>query len=141
MSPAQGIYNVLQAHQPDLTEGGIWHFAYGRLVESTKPMIVVRNTGGISGESVVAQDYPSVQLIGRGNKGSGESERLWNKMFQCKEALVGIPSRPQAWINLSSVTLRGDITDVGYDDQDRPMFTLNLQLIVWYETSGYREAV
>lgn len=141
VSPARGIYDVLKAHTPDLTEGGNWHFAYGRLVEHSKPMIVVRNTGGRSAEPVIAQDYPTVQLIGRGVPGAGGAEDLYLKMRACRDALVGIPSRPPSWINLSSITAIGEITDVGFDDKDRAMFTLNLQLIVWFETSGYREAV
>lgn len=137
--PPKGILALLDA--AGVKEAGAWHVATGRLVDKPDKMVVISSPGGRSSEPVVAQDYPTVQLLVRGAKGSGGQEAAYLKAKECRAALLGIPSRPTEYENLSSVTAIGDVTDVGYDDADRPIFSVNLQLIVFYETSGYREAV
>ena len=137
-SPARGLLLLLK-EQTSLLTG--WHFATGRLVSSPDQMVVLANSGGLPAEPSVGQDYPKVQILCRGPKGSGGQEDAYLKLRDVRDALVGIPSRPATYPNLASVTQIGDIADVGFDDQDRPIYSLNLQLIVWYETSGYREAV
>lgn len=139
LNPAKGILALLNAATPDITTG--WHFATGRLVATPDKMVVVANSGGRSPEPVIAQNYPSIQIMVRGAKGSGSYDDAYLKAIACRSALLGIPSRPAAYENLSSVTGIGDVTPLGYDDSDRPLFSVNLQLITFNETSGYREDV
>ena len=138
VSPARGVRAILAAVS-GFTTG--WQVATGQMLAAPDKMLVIRNTGGRAPEPNIAQDYPTVQIIGRGEKKAGGQEEIYQKMVAARRALLGIPSAPAAYPELSSCIGIGDITDVGYDDSDRPMYTLNLQLIVSYETSGYREAV
>lgn len=140
ISPAEGIQKILKDPIYAQYFTG-WALNTGQLNDAvTTPMIVIRNTGGISGEPSIAQDYPTVQLIARGAPGSGGQALTYQKLDICKQILLGIPSRPVLYPNLSSVTMRGEITDSGYDDKNRPLHTVNFQLIVFYESSGHREA-
>lgn len=139
-SPAWGVLQVLKA-VTGMTTG--WDFHTGRLT-ATGPdkQVVLRRYGGRSSEPSIAIDYPAVQAIVRGSRGSvvGSYDEAEKKAITIKKALLGIPSKPAAYPDLDSVTMRGDINDLGFDDQDRPMFSLNFQLIVSYTESGYREA-
>lgn len=138
ISPARGILQILKAAGCD---AGGWHLAIGRLVAAPANMVTIRYTGGFGSEPGIAQDYVSIQLTGRIDKGSGGYDALWLQMEKCKRALVSIPSRPAEYPELSSCVALGEIQDVGYDDQDRPLATWNARLIIHYDTSGYREAV
>src|SRR6202042_992901 len=100
--------------------------------------LVVLGTGGKDPEIAVAVDYPTVQLICRGAAASGQYAQARGVLVAAKEALLGIPSAPTAWPELTLCSVRGDIQDLGYDSSNRPMFSLNLQLIVSYDQSGYR---
>ncbi len=139
LNPAKGILALLNVATPDLNSG--WHFAFGRLVASPDKMVVVVNSGGRAPEPVIAQNYPSIQILVRGAKGAGGYDDAYLKAIACRSALLGIPSRPADYENLASITGIGDVTPLGYDDADRPMFSVNLQLITFHATSGYREAI
>jgi len=140
LNPAKGIYDVLKAHSPSL-ETGSWIIATSRLGSSPDKQVVVINSGGRRPEPVIAQNYPSIQLIVRGAKGPGGNDDAYVQAVKCRNALLGIPSSPAAYPELASVTGIGDVTPLGYDDAERPMYSVNLQLITSHETSGYREAI
>lgn len=140
MNPAEGIQKILLDPAFAAYFAG-WAVNTGRLTDAvTTPMMAIRNTGGPSGEPSIAQDYPSVQILARGPSTAGGQKLTWQKLDICKQILLGIPSRPLLYPNLSSVTMRGDITDAGYDEKDRPIYSVNFQLIVFYDSSGHREA-
>lgn len=139
LNPARGIQLVLEAHTPSLA--GTYRITTGRLTSSPDRQVVVVNSGGRSPEPVIAQNYPSIQILVRGPKGSGGNDEAYLQAVACRAALLGIPSRPAAYPELSSVTGIGDVTPLGYDDGDRPLYSVNLQLITHHETSGYREVV
>ena len=135
LSPADGIMNILRDPALNLTTG--WQFAVGRLSSTPNAQIVARNTGGREPELAVAIDYPTVQLLCRGDK--NKYSEAWAKINACKEALTGIPSAPANYTDLTSCIPMGDIVDLGYDDNDRPQFALNFRLIISFDSSGYRE--
>lgn len=135
VSPAKGIYDLLVAAA--VGDGG-WTLQYGKLSADPDQQLAVLNSSGPSGEPSLAMDYPGVQLLCRGKAGTGAHEATYLKMAQAKAALVGIPDGGATYPALDSVTLRGDIVPLGEDDSGRPIFSLNLQLMVSYATNGYR---
>lgn len=131
-SPAHGLLSILKAVS-GLTAG--WTFAVGRLVPDPDMQVVLRHTGGRPGEVMVAIDYPSVQIICRGEPKGYDA--AYQKLRAVREALVAIPTSTD-YPELTSCVTIGDIVDLGYDDKNRPQFAQNFQLIVSYATSGYR---
>lgn len=127
MSPAEGIYNILAA--ANFFTGG-WTPYVGLMGESAN-CIACLNTGGASGEVMVAIDYPTVQLLGRGAKSGNSFDILYEKMKAAKLLLHGITetSGADAYPELVSCIVRGDIAQLGQDENQRPLMSLNFQLI------------
>ena len=134
-SPAIGIANVLIAAGVQTTG---WTIYVGGLMTEDDQQIVVRHIGGKAGEIALAIDYPAIQLLVRGQQGPGGYESAYEKLINCRDALVRIPSGPTAFPNLTLVKTIGDVLDLGRDDKSRPLFSLNLSLIVTYDSAGYR---
>lgn len=137
-SPAKGLQNILLAVPALVAQD--WKILIGRLVDAPDKQVVIMNSGGLAGESNIAIDYPRIQIIVRGPKGSGGQEEAWSRLDMIKQVLVGIPSAPALMPTLTSCVPVGEITYAGYDDSGRPLYTQNLQLIVSYDSSGHREA-
>lgn len=133
-SPADGLLAILEGIAGFL-DG--WEAHVGRFNTSPNKQIVLRNTGGRSGEVKVAIDYPSVQVLIKGApKGYAEA---WSKLKDIRDALVAIPTPTADYPALTSCVAMGDINDLEYDDSDRPQFSQNFQLITSYAVSGYRD--
>lgn len=136
-APSKGCLEVIKA------AGGIivspWIAVYGKLSPTPDRQIVFRDVGGRDAEVGLAIDYPSVQILVRGKDGTGGYEEGYAKMVAVRDALLAIPSAPVAYPELTSVTQIGHIQGLGSDDKDRPMWSLNLQLILSFTTSGHRE--
>lgn len=137
MSPADGIYAILEAH--NFFQGG-WTPNVGILGDANNT-IAVLNTGGRSPEVLTAIDYPTVQLLGRGAKSGNSYPILYAKMLEAKKLLHAInedPAKTTAFPELSSCLARGDITDLGADANQRPLMSLNFQLITSPADGGNR---
>lgn len=134
-SPAIQIRNILAAAMPS---SGYSYFA-GGLYETPDAQVLVRHAGGRPGEVAVAIDYPAIQLIVRGGQGQGKYEDAYDQVIACRDTLVRIPSHPALFPLLDGCKTLGDVLDLGQDDKSRPMFSLNLSLIISYPSgTGYR---
>lgn len=131
--PAQGVYNVLVA--ASITD---WALAIGRMTDGPDKQLVALDTGGKAGEVAVAIDYPTVQLLIRGGVGADQYGPTFRKLKEARAALVAIPARPIQFPELAGITAIGDVVFLKYDEKERPLFSCNLQLTLWYDTSGYR---
>lgn len=136
-SPGDGIRDILSAVPGFVADG--WVVIVGVLPPEPDKVIAIRHSPGRGGEPSIAMDYPAVQLIARGPAGQGGYNETYQKLWAARQALVGIPSAPIAWPELTSCTLRGNILDLDYDENNRPMLAQNLNLIVSYVTDGYRD--
>ena len=135
LSPAKGIVDVIAAAVPDITTG--WDFSVGGWTETPDAQITVIDRGGLTAEPNVAVDYPSVQILGRGSSAPGGYEALYAEMVKVRNVLLGI-SKPTAWPQLTQVNQVGHIAQVGKDDKGRPQLSLNLRLILSFDSSGLR---
>ena len=138
VSPAVGIMTILQGVSGGSLVSG-WGQQISNFITEPDKQLVIRDTGGLPSELAVAVDYPSVQVLIRGKATAGGYTEAYAFAIAVRNALVGIPSRPALWTKLTSVTPRGHIQDLGKDDQARPVFSFNLQLILSFTTSGYRD--
>lgn len=137
-SPAEGLKAI--ATTAGLI-GGItgWTGNVGGLSTSTTAKEVsFLDSGGRAGEVKVAIDYPTVQVLVRGSKAAGGYSEAYQKAQAVYDALVGITTPNGIWARLVSCVPRGFINWLGRDDQDRPQFSLNFQLITTPESQGNR---
>lgn len=137
MSPAEGIYGILNTL--GFFAGG-WTGYVGAL-GSNDNSIAVLNSGGLSPEVLVAIDYPGIQLLGRGAKSGNSYDILYEKMKSAKLILHAIqeePAQAAAYPELASCLVRGDITSLGKDENQRPLMSLNFQLITAPTDVGHR---
>jgi hypothetical protein len=138
-NPAIGLKDILAAAPYSLIDGGTgWQGQVGKLTDLPDQMVLLRNTGGPSSELAAAIDYPVVQVLVRGSKGQGGYESAYNMATAIHRALVKIPSS-LVMPELTMIVPRGHIQELGVDDKDRPMFSLNLQLTISYATAGHRD--
>lgn len=136
-SPVSGINAILTAATGVVSAG--WVTQLGVLLSEPDQAIAIRQVGGFSSEIVVPVDYPSIQILVRGSSGAGGYESSYAKMVAVKNALIGIPSRPTAWTDLTSCVPRGEIQELLRDDQGRPLWSYNVNLIVTLPApAGYR---
>lgn len=140
MTPGTGIVELLAA----LGVGNIAPHATWPIYESQFPTddnvarcIVVREVGGRSPEVKLAIDYPSVQVLVRGGAQDYMATRA--KIEEVFLALQAVPSGPVAYPELTSCVTRGGRTFVGYDEVNRPVWSLNFDLIESKAPEGNRD--
>lgn len=129
MSPAEGLYRILEAK--GFFTGG-WNPQVGIFSDENNTLAFM-DTGGMTPEVLVAIDYPTVQLLGRGNKANNSYSILYEKMKGAKKILHAISQTDSDLITnfpiLCSCLVRGEIVPLGQDQNQRPIMSLNFQLI------------
>jgi hypothetical protein len=91
-------------------------------------VITVIDAGGFTPNPKWLLDYPTVQVRVRGAK--NDYIPTYNKARSVRDALLGLPSQDvngERWV---AVNAMGGIHWLGFDDQNRPIFTLNFRLIL-----------
>ena len=124
-SPAVDIAGLLEAQ--GLGTAGTTLFV-GRDPGGTTLTISVYDTGGLPPNPKYSRDEPSVQIAvwGAANDYSGG----YTKALAIKDYLLGLTSQTIGTKTYFAFNMRTDITFVGYDQNQRPQFTLNFRLIV-----------
>lgn len=95
--------------------------------------ITVIDSGGRSPDAAIAVDYPNVQVWVRGPKQDYESG--WDTANAVQNALNGYTATTDF---LRGITMRGWITPMGQDDNERFEFSLNFLLTTSPENPGNR---
>lgn len=96
---------------------------------TTDKCLAFYDTGGTPPSPNLLLDFPSIQVIGRGDASATSYPDTYHLMATLKNKLLGIDGQPAAFPELTSCTIRGDITHMGKDSNGRHMFSLNFQLI------------
>lgn len=136
MSPAEGISAILEA--AGLCGGVTGWASYVGQLGALDQAVCCFDHAGRGGEVKVAIDYPAVQIIVRGTKAQGGYSDAYAKAQEVFAALQGIDQNPTAYTNLVSCVARGQPTGMGRDENDRPMISLNFNLITNPDDDGYR---
>lgn len=129
-SPAEGAASLL-------TSAGIatsgWEIKVGRLVDKPDKLIVMMDTPGQNPNPKWLLSYPFIQAIVRGPKdGYGAG---WAKAKEVQDVLLGLEPQDVNGDRWSGVTGVGDISFVRYDDNNRPLFSVNFRLLLEPATS------
>jgi hypothetical protein len=140
MRTAEGIIELLvAANVGALAPNSLtpWPIYEGQLPETVDQCILVRETGGPRPEVRVAIDYPSIQVLIRGDKEGYVATS--EKADKVKLALHAIPTPVQEFPELASCVLTAEKTFVGYDSNKRPVWSVNFNLILGKDPEGYRD--
>lgn len=128
MTPAKKLKDLLLARVPTFEAGG-YKLMVGEFSTSQDRCVVFYDVGGRSPEANVLVDYPTVQVIARGNAAADSYPATYVQLELVSKALLGIPSGSVVYPELTSCTQRGHIQRLGKDDNGRHLFSLNFQLI------------
>jgi hypothetical protein len=128
-APSTGVKDLLVAASIgtfNATTGWSIHIAK----EPAEPhtCITVFDSGGLPPNPKWLLDYPSVQVRVRGAPGAYQA--AYTKCVAIKNALLGLNSQDINGDRWVSVTMAGDINTLGFDESNRPMFSLNFRLIL-----------
>lgn len=106
-----------------------WTLRYGKMVSTPNRVVVLTDSGGQSPNPRWKIDYPTFQARVRG--GNGEYAEAYDKAKEVRNKLLGIDSQDLAGGDrLVSIICVGDIGFMGYDENDRPEFSVNFRAII-----------
>ncbi len=123
--PSVGIKAILAAH----VAVSLWVIEIGTMPDTPDRVIMLTDTGGIEPNPKWLLDFPTVQVMIRGNA-NGYLD-TFREAKAVKDLLLGIDSFTSAdgdrWVSL---TQNGDMAFIGRDDGMRPLFTINIAIIL-----------
>lgn len=145
----RGLAQVLinNSVSPAFGDTTAWSTYIGRLpVNTPDAAIALIRSGGLPDNPKWGIDYPSVQVIVRGN--ANASDAAYDKIKAVKDSLLGRESGNLPAVTgittpeyVTSITLSGNILPLGYDGSQRSLFSVNFRLIVQPVTLGNRTAL
>jgi hypothetical protein len=128
-TPAQLIRDFIQATAPVGTFTG-WVFNIGKLPAAPDKVITLIDQGGPAAFPHMLADWPGLQILVRSSIGGDGYQTSWLMVRKVRDLILGMPSQPVQFPELTSLTERGHIIPMGYDDKDRHVWSSNYQLIV-----------
>ncbi len=104
-----------------------WSIHIGRMPKSPNQIILITASGGLPANPRYLLDFPSIQIRTRGTPADYEESKA--KLQDIKDYLLGITSKDVDGDRWVSITLGSDIIFLGYDENERVDFALNLRFI------------
>lgn len=136
--PSEGVKDILVAAGVGVFapaaggSAGEWVIVISRMKSGSGPdqQICVMDGVGETPEHALNVEYPGVQVLVRGAPDGYKAG--WSKASAVKDALRGHPRvvmgvEEDVW---AGIRMSGDIMFLGYDTNDRPMFSLNFVVTV-----------
>ena len=106
-----------------------WSLHIGGLPESPDTAIAISHTGGLNPNPHWLLDYPSVQILVRGDASGYVVAKA--KVREVADVLLGLVSQTINGDRWDSIRMIGDIGWLGFDSAEkRPIFSVNLTLII-----------
>lgn len=137
MNPAVSIQTLLQtAGVGTIDAASGWSIRAIREQASPDTHVTCYNTGGLQPNPKYLLDFPSAMVRVRGAPHGYTAARA--KAQVVKDTLLGLESQDIDGDRWVSVRMIGDLNELGFDDNDRPMFTLNFTLILEPTTGDNR---
>lgn len=140
-SPAVGIKDMLvTASIGTFAATTGWSLAVGRLPTAPDSAVACVDTGGVSPFPHLALNFPSAQVLIRGNP--GDYVGAHDKGRAAIDALLGAGyttlSGGDKWEGITQI---GDLAFIGYDEKNRPIFSANFSISVEPASGGYRTVI
>jgi len=98
----------------------------GREPVAPDTCVTVYDAGGQDPLPSDLTDFPAIQVRVRGL--INDYEGAMTKAQAVKDALLGLPETTVGTTRYVGITMRGEINFMGYDEANRPSFTLNFQV-------------
>lgn len=136
-SPAEMLSSLL----PNTVVGGAtgWTLKLGNLLPDPDQLIVFYDTGGLNPNPKWLVDQVNIQAIVRaGPNGYGDG---YTKARAVRDSLLGLEPVTVGDDRIDGVTCLGDIGFIGYDDRQRPTFSVNFRAIIEPGSGSNREAL
>lgn len=105
-----------------------WNISIGKLPSKPDTAVAVILGPGLEANPKYLLDYPSVQVLVRGDTNGYVAAT--EKIQKVKDVLLGLHSQDvngDRWVQVNAI---GDIIPLGYQDNDKPMFSMNFQFII-----------
>lgn len=111
-----------------------WTTEIGVMPKTPDKVIMISDTGGPTPNPKWLLDFPTIQVMVR----AGTNGYLigWAEAKAVKDILLGCDSRnvnDDRWV---AVNIASDLAFIGRDENERPLFSINFQLIVEPQTNS-----
>lgn len=128
-SPAENAANLLVTAGVGVLAPGVgWNIFWGKIPTSPDTIITLFNSPGAPPNPRFLLDFPSLNIRIRGAKLG--LQVAYDKAKAVKDALLGLPPQAVGGDRWDSITMVGDINDLGFDESERPLMSLNFRLII-----------
>lgn len=132
LAPAVGVVSPVTS---------AWGMNISKLLATPDQTLGLFDTGGTNPNPAIRLDFKTFQVQVRG--GPNDNAIAYQKAQDVKDRLLGIDSQDVLGDRMISLTMIGDITFAGRDENDRPIYSLNFRMIIEpvASTLTHREAV
>lgn len=111
----------------------------GRLPESgADQVIAIRDTGGPPSNPAFLIDNPTIQILVRGNRQAYDTAYALARSVV--DALLGLPAQTVNLTRYTGIWQSTAITPLGYDDSQKPIFSINFRIVREPASGTYRTA-
>jgi len=105
-----------------------WQIEIGVMPDQPDKVISISDTGGLEPNPKWLIDYPTLQVMVRGNVSGYLDTFIEAKAV--KDLLLGVTSQDISGDRWVSITQNGDLGFIGRDEDQRPLFSVNFALII-----------
>lgn len=105
-----------------------WPIFIGGLVPTPDEQIAITDSGGFTPNPRWILNYRSLQVLIRGKE--WDYNTAYQKAEAIQDVLLGLTPQTVGTDWWDGITGLGDINFIAYDDKERPVFSLNLRIIL-----------
>jgi len=116
--------------------GSGWRIFLGRFPDTPDTIILVNGTGGANPYPHLRLNFPSVQVMLRGEQNGYQEARA--KAKEVCDKLLGMDTEVLNFDTYRSCNQIGDVIWLGQDENNRPIFSANFRFIVEPATGDNR---
>jgi len=113
-----------------------WAIYVSKEPKSPDTVVTLYDYSGADPSPKFLRDNPNVQVRVRGAKEAYKAG--WTKAQAVKDALLGLPGQTINATKYVGVWMQSDINFINYDDNNRPLFTLNFRITREPASGAYR---
>lgn len=141
--PAEGIKGLLVSAGVGFNfVSGVptdWEVHLGQFPAKPDAVLLCMSVGGSAPNPKWLLNRPSVQILVRGKVSQYSSGRT--KAQEVMDALLGLPSQDIGSDRWVAVNAAADIVSLGFDELERPIWSLNFNLIIEPSSGTYRQSM
>jgi hypothetical protein len=139
-SPAEDIKDLLvSAGIGTFGASSGWSLNVSRTPAAPDTCVTVYDSGGRDPHPAQLLDHPSIMVQVRGAKNGYAAG--YAKAQEVKDALIGIADQTVNGTRYTGIWMKGDINPMGYDESNRPLFTLNFAITREPYSGTHRESL